>query len=997
MISKNTLLRSAYWTLATTLLPLGTMHAQSAFPTPTHQVNRSSARTFLAGSGFENNSVATFQYLSSSNGWTLNAAGTGIVKDGFAFAAGRNFGGSYSLFLQRNLGSAKRTFNMSAGVYEFSFYGAQRLANGNYQRQTVEVLIDGQRVFRERLLPGGIRRYFSKPFRHSGGNVQVEIRGVRANGDHSAVLDYCEFNEVMNWNDSSIWSNGAVSTGINNSVLIPSGARVYIDSSRLVGNLRIQGSLSVLESSNLIQLQARNILVDGNYARLLAGSDGSPFTGRLALSFLGGSSTQNLEGFGSRFIGARLGGEIILHGRNVKNYVSLRQTAEAGATSVVITAASNWSVGDRILITSTAGAYNSTSVRGWDQAEVRTITGITALSNGRQRINFNGGLAHRHLGVSYSSQRNVAPTKTWTYEVRAQVANLTRNIKIEGAGPEIGSGLGVHMMVMGAHNGMPRAGRAKISNVHFFQVGQKGLTGRYPFHWHLLADDGDGQYLKNSVIEKSFNRMVTIHGTHRAEVVGNVGYDHVGHGVFFEDGAERFNRVNANLVAATKQAAAGEEVIPTDNGNNQLQTSFPSAFWITNPTNTIERNIVTGTTGTGYWFALNNSPTGASAADSRFNGIKPINSNLSSFKDNQTVSCSIGVDINDSVNATTLELVPNSAWHPASRPQNLDGTISIGNRVGLYTGLGNFENEVGFIRSKLIDNEMDTLLASYNTVRESIFVDRIPAALTGANQSAFHMYDGPGRSVNNHFSNYSANGASIVKEGGGAVTKTNWLFQGSSFNHSGFPRIAFNAANGNNNSSAHQADVVVDVDGRLSGVVGAAIVTPHPILRTNNNLPVPGNWSNAYLTEENYVSSMINYPGSGHAQRGQTMFTRVDNNTGERVNGYSHHPFINNSPLPLIVNNTRYHYEILFQGGLPQGGRFNMAFGDSVSGDNVLLKFPGLNTVSPTINGYPQRSSLNQLRNTSSSGYYRDGSHIWVKFVSTAPDYVTGSTFEVNW
>ncbi len=654
-------------------------------------------------------------------------------------------------------------------------------------------------------------------------------------------------------------------------------------------------------------------------------------------------------------------------------------------------------MGDRILITSTAGAYNSTPVRGWDQAEVRTITGITGLGGGRQRINFNGGLAYPHLGVSYSSQRNIAPTKTWNYEVRAQVANLTRNIKIEGAGPEISSGLGVHLMVMGAHNGMPRAGRAKVSNVHFFQVGQKGLTGRYPFHWHLLADDGDGQYLKNSVIEKSFNRMVTIHGTHRAEVIGNVGYDHIGHGVFFEDGAERFNRVNGNLVAATKKAAAGEEVIPTDNGVNQLQTSFPSAFWITHPTNTMERNIVTGSSGTGYWFALNGSPTGASAADSRFNGINAINSNLASFKDNHTLSCSIGVDINDSVNPTTLELVPNRGWHPSSRPQNLDGTVSIGNRVGFYTGLGNRDNEVGFIRSQLIDSQIDTLLASYNAVNESLFVDRIPAALTATSISAFHMYDGPGRSVNNHFVGYNSNESSIVQVGGGAVTKTNWLFQGSSFNHSGFPRIAFDASLAQPTSLAHQTDVVVDVDGRLSGVVGAAIVTPHPILRTSNNLPVPGNWSNAYLTEENYVSSMINYPGSGFAQRGRTLFTRVDNNTGQRIDHESHHPIINNSPMPLIVNNTRYHYEVLFQGGLPQAGTFDMDFADSVAGDNVMIRFPGLNNLTPTITGGPEASSLNQLRNSSSSGYYRDGNHIWIKYVSNDSDYVTVSRFTVRY
>ena len=989
------LLRTARGIIGLSLASAGTLSAQSSFPSPTHEVTRTSPRTFLAGSGFEDNSVSSFRYLASSNGWTMNAAGTGIVRDGQAFAATHNFGGNYSLFLQRDLGSATRTFSLGAGVWEFSFYAAQRFAGGKYQKQVVEVLANGVSIYREELKPGRLRRYSSKAFRHPGGNITVQIRGRNSAGDHSAVLDYFQFAEVMNWNDSSIWRNGNVSTGINNSVLIPSGSHVYLDQSRLVGNLRIKGSLSIMDSSNTIQLQAQNILVEGRYARLQAGNQSTPYQGNLIFSILRGAANQNIEGFGTRFVAARLGGEISLHGKVVKNYVKVTQTANAGSSQIIIPRTDSWSIGDQILITTTAGAYNTSSTQGWDQTEVKNITNIEQLSGGRSRISLNSALAHTHLGVNYSSRRNLAPARTWSYEVRSYAANLTRNIKIEGAGSPLNSGLGAHMMIMGAHNGMPTAGSAKISNVNFLRMGQRGLVGRYPFHWHMLANDGAGQYVKNCVIQNSFNRMITIHGTHYTEVRGNVGYDHIGHGVFLEDGSEQFNIISENLVALSKQALAGQEVTPTDNGTNQLQSAFPSAVWISNPRNTFERNIVSGTTGTGYWFALNTSPTGLSASDSRLSNINARTSNLISFRDNETVSTSIGIDINDGVNPNSLALDPNKGWRPSSKPQYLDGTVLIGNRVGHYTGLGNQDNEIGFIRSKSIDNQFDTLLASYNEVRDSLFVDRIPANLTAQNASAFHMYDGPGRSVNNHFHGYNSSGSSIVLEGGGAVTKSNWLFQGSSFNHSGSPRIAFNAANGSSNSSSHQMDVVVDIDGRISGTPGAAIVTPHPILRTQNNLSVPSNWRNAYLTEENYITSLINYPGSSHAMRGQTLFTRVDNNTGQRIDAFSHHPIINNSPMCLIANNPRYHYDVLFTGGLPQGGVFTMYFGDSVAGDHVLLRFPGLAGVSPNISGIPQLSNLNQLRNSSNFAYCRQGSDIWVKFVSALGSYAQTAEFRV--
>ena len=95
-------------------------------------------------------------------------------------------------------------------------------------------------------------------------------------------------------------------------------------------------------------------------------------------------------------------------------------------------------------------------------------------------------------------------------------------------------------MIMGSGS------NAKIRNVEFFQVGQKGRMGRYPIHWHLMGDV-DGQYVSESSIHKSFNRCITIHGTNNATLESNSCIDHMGHGYFLEDGNETGNVIRSNI------------------------------------------------------------------------------------------------------------------------------------------------------------------------------------------------------------------------------------------------------------------------------------------------------------------------------------------------------------------------------------------------------------------------------------------------------------------
>jgi len=133
-------------------------------------------------------------------------------------------------------------------------------------------------------------------------------------------------------------------------------------------------------------------------------------------------------------------------------------------------------------------------------------------------------------------------------------------------------------------------------------MGQEGILRRYPVHFHMLGDSGAGSYLKDSSLHHTFNRCVTIHGTNNLNVSGTACHDHIGHGYFFEDGAEHDNVLEDNLGTRTREPAEASRLLESDRS--------PGTFWITNPDNTVRNNAADGSDGTGFWLALPEHPTG---------------------------------------------------------------------------------------------------------------------------------------------------------------------------------------------------------------------------------------------------------------------------------------------------------------------------------------------------------------------------------------------------
>ena len=534
----------------------------------------------------------------------------------------------------------------------------------------------------------------------------------------------------------------------------------------------------------------------------------------------------------------------------------------------------DWTVGDEIVIVS--------SRVNWNEAEKRTIT---AISGDGLTITLNRSLNYPHVGSVETYTRNT-DNKTWTADLRAEVGLLTHNVKIQGdAGSESG-GYGGHIMAM--YNSTING-----SNIELYRMGQKAILARYPWHWHMLHEFGAGQYLKNSSVHRSFNRAVTIHGTSYVNVENNFFYDHIGHGVFLEDGSERYNTIINNVVLLSKRPQEGEELTPSDNQFNEAQNRTPSSFWITNPNNIFEGNVAAGTQGTGYWFALPKTPMGLSAGDSRFNGIQPYKEPLGLFKNNKAHSCMSGFDIFDQLNADH-SIRRNAGWQNSDE-HLIEGCTWYANDLALYSGIGGgvgdkitYAANLIFRDNVIVDNKTAIMFASYSQVQESVIVANSGNDIYNGFTELYRAYDGAGQVRDCHLVGWNGDGVDYLKDGGAATKHTNHRISGITTDD-GMPPVVnlrnYDIPIRNNDDTPQSLShprvwnlVLYDEDGSFSGRPESSIVSNHPMMLVGDEFQ-HSNWVNAYRSPHKFALVILQFDGLPRRNSPNATCTRTNAGT----------------------------------------------------------------------------------------------------------------------
>jgi len=392
------------------------------------------------------------------------------------------------------------------------------------------------------------------------------------------------------WSDPDTWPNRQVPVA-GDKVTISRDREVILDvSPPALGGLAIDGKLSFSNDVDL-ELTTEWITLHGE---LEIGTEANPHTRKATITFTDNVTGEDvMAGMGDRGIMIS-GGTLNLHGDRTNTWTKLAETAEAGATRIEVLDASEWRVGDEIVLASTDFDAR--------QAERRTIAAIR-----RDTITLDRPLEFMHFGEI-----------TFDVDQRGEVGLLTRNILIQASPDAEQSFFGGHIMAM-------PSSRMFVEGVELNRMGQNLTLARYPIHWHLVGD-AEGQYIRNAAIHDTYNRCVTVHGTNYLQVENNVTYNTVGHCFFMEDGIEYGNEFVRNLGIQTKchtskpcvptnLAASGSNYASDMSGQTNGDALIPSdntvsTFWITNPDNTYRDNVAAGSDQIGFWMAFPEHPIG---------------------------------------------------------------------------------------------------------------------------------------------------------------------------------------------------------------------------------------------------------------------------------------------------------------------------------------------------------------------------------------------------
>jgi len=601
---------------------------------------------------------------------------------------------------------------------------------------------------------------------------------------------------VYRWTDPGAWPDGAVpATGSD--VVIPADRHVLLDSPAPLAMRRITilGTLEFLDDRDHA-LAARTIEVHG---ALIIGRRERRFTHRARLTMTGSAAENSVFGAGGKGI-VVIGGTLELHGQPVTAWTRLGSHARAGDATLVLDRETGWRAGDRLAVSSTS--FDPTES---ELVEVQSVAG--------KGVRLTRPLTHSHWGAL----QQIAGR---TLDERAEVGLLTRNVVIEGDEGSAASGYGAQVMI---HPGSV----AHVEGVEFHRVGQRGALGRYPLHWHL-ARETEGHYARENAVWQSYNRCMTIHGTHGVTLERNVCYDHEGHGFFLEDGIEHGNVLAGNLGMRTRTPSPATRLLETD--------ERPATFWVTNPDNDLHDNVAAGSDGFGIWYAMPTHPTGLSATTA----IWPRHVPLARFENNTAHSnVQSGLWVDEGIDAQgRLDI----AWY---EPRMSDGENAP--EPAIFRGLVAWKNQAlgAWFRGShlhlegavLADNMSGVSFGADHALLDNSFIVGVSENV-GVNPRAwvpvrgFWFYDGPVGVRRTTFANFDARaGANASALGFNPVnpwpiSAENWVDQVTFVD--AVPMMFEAVVHG---LDATKSALVVDRDGSLTGAANSVLVPDAPLLR----------------------------------------------------------------------------------------------------------------------------------------------------------------------
>jgi hypothetical protein len=356
----------------------------------------------------------------------------------------------------------------------------------------------------------------------------------------------------------------------------------------------------------------------------------------------------NVGYFGYKVLAVSYGGTLKLFGKKGATYGATLKPKESGTSwarldgwipnqfgpgLLAVDRAVDWEAGDHIVVTTTDYVPNhSEELVICGVSPNRMNLGYTADLTARPGTCPSKEVQWRHNGTKYPldllpSRLNIAKKAA---ETRAAVGLLTRSIRIISAGDAYNNQFPppctdpCNQYYFGGQVIARQGFKAfQIQGVEFRQLGQGGKIGHYPIHFHLARKVPANTFVRDSSINESMTRWITVHGTQGVEFLRNVGFRSIGHGFYLEDGTETDNKFYSNLGIFARAAVANADnprrvpgilaspdsytlpppSTPSRSTKYGSDRDMPAVFWITNGGNDFQGNMAAGAglCGTCYW------------------------------------------------------------------------------------------------------------------------------------------------------------------------------------------------------------------------------------------------------------------------------------------------------------------------------------------------------------------------------------------------------------
>lgn len=285
------------------------------------------------------------------------------------------------------------------------------------------------------------------------------------------------------------------------------------------------------------------------------------------------------------------GGSVLFYGKSRgESWVRLDANAEDGHTSITLDSSPDWRAQEQIVLASTDFDQ--------DQAELRTLQ--TAVVGGAATLST--ALDHDHWGTEENFDP-VGSNADWDIDERGEVALLSRNIVVYGE-KEIRTENSIdyeewgHIFLHGGEN-LEDKPVFQARWVEFRDLGVEGVKGRYPIHFHRLFKMTDtNSHLRYCSIWNSVNRGIVIHMTKGIQLTGNVLYNIVGRGIYFQEWYNDGNDIEQNCKIVDN---LGLVITQGTVGVNFTPEVEQSVFYINNPRNLFTGNVAAGSEDYGFY------------------------------------------------------------------------------------------------------------------------------------------------------------------------------------------------------------------------------------------------------------------------------------------------------------------------------------------------------------------------------------------------------------